>query len=97
MKRFSLRFIIVALTLAVTVEAFESRRSFSTMEQTLFGYSSAEDCLFGASSVLTSNVRSTDGDERENGIDVKSERPTKEIANDDAPRPAFIRKPPENV
>jgi hypothetical protein len=67
------------------------------MEQTLFGYSSAEDCLFGASSVLTSNVRSTDGDERENGIDVKPERPAKEIANDDAPRPAFVRKPPENV
>jgi hypothetical protein len=92
MTRFFLRFIALALALVMIVEAFEPRRSSSTTERALFGYSSAEDCLFGASSVLTSNMKCTDGDEIEHG-NAKPEGQSDE----ETPRPAFAQKPPENV
>mmetsp|Transcript_23598 Transcript_23598/g.42846 ORF Transcript_23598/g.42846 Transcript_23598/m.42846 type:complete len:102 (+) Transcript_23598:111-416(+) len=86
------RFIFLAVISLVFVSAHESQRRFSatsTPERALFGYSSAEDCLFGGSSVLTRNVRfSTNDDE---APFHKVERDAETNKNEHVvPRPAFV-------
>jgi hypothetical protein len=92
MNRFYLRFIASTVALVVIIEAFEPRRSSSTTERALFGYSSAEDCLFGASFVRTTNVKFAIDDEKGYG-NTKPEGESIE----EAPFPAFAPKSPENV
>jgi len=88
MKASFLSFLLWATILAAVARANETQRrsaSCSTPERALFGYSSAEDCLFGTSSVLTRNVRFTGGEEvtrREDEHEATSE----ELV----PRPAFV-------
>lgn len=84
------RFLLwVAISLVSAVNAHESQRRFaatSTPERALFGYSSAEDCLLGGSSVLTQNVRFTNDDK------VHSRKQVDEISTNEemVPRPAFV-------
>lgn len=96
MIAFSLRFLLFSAICLKLVNANDSQRRFtptSTPERAVFGYSSAEDCLFGASSVLTRNVRFTGGDEdnRESSAgDNEHDAKTNSISEDIVPRPAFI-------
>lgn len=94
MIAFSLRFLLFsAICLVAAVTANEAQRRFtptaSTPERALFGYSSAEDCLFGASSVLTCNVRFTE-DRGENVGDNEHDAKTNKSNEDVVPRPAFV-------
>ena len=88
MEVYFLQFLVFALALVI-VQANEMRRYSSTPERALFGYSSAEDCLFGASSVLTRNVRFT-GDDNLTSFGANEQERKPEERGDAAPRPAFI-------
>lgn len=80
---------------ATTSEAYEyvgGRRSASTTERAMFGYSSAEDCLFGASSVL--DFLPEKPEDKTQGVkNVKNEGRRKGRRNEPKPkRPAFVPK-----
>lgn len=92
MQVFLVQFLLLAAISLVSVNAHESPLKYSatsTPERALFGYSAAEDCLFGGSSVLTRNVRFTHDDQVDSRMGV--ERDSETNTNEEViPRPAFV-------